>query len=72
MKKLRSTDYPDLIWNFGTVKVKRCLRKMRIYAKVDFKISENKIEEIVKEAMSVCTDIESDEVIWESLNLIIL
>ena len=81
MKKLTAKDYPNLTWEFGSAQVKKLLREMRIYAKADFKIPENEIEEIVKEAISVYPIIESntpkdklfdDELAWESLNLVIL
>ena len=72
MRRLRASDFPEDTWEYGTVPVKRCLRKMREYAKVDFNIPEEELEEIVKEAMSVCTDIKDNGTIWESLNLIII
>ena len=72
MQRLKSSNFPKDIWEYGTITVKRCLRKMREYAKVDFNISEKELEEVVKEVMLVCADIEDDEIIWESLNLIII
>ena len=72
MKRLKASNFPNDIWEYGTIPVKRCLRKMREYAKVDFNISEGELEEVVKEAMSICTDIKDNGVIWESLNLVII
>jgi len=72
MRRLKASDFPKDIWEYGAIKVKRCLRKMREYAKVDFNIPEEELEEVVNEAMSLCTDITDDEIIWESLNLIII
>jgi len=72
MKRLKASDFPEDVWEYGTVPVKRCLRKMREYAKVDFNIPEKELEGVVEEAMGVCTDIKDNGTIWESLNLIMM
>ena len=72
MIKLKASDFDKDIWEYGSPAVKRCLRKMRIYASVDFEVPGNEIEEVVKFAMSVCPDITDDEIIWEALNLTII
>jgi len=70
MKRVKASDFPNDIWEYGTIPVKRCLRTIREYAKVDFNVSKDELEEVVKEVMRICTDINDNEIIWESLNLI--
>ena len=72
IKRIKASDFPKNIWEYGSAEVKRCLRRMREYAEMDFKIPKDEIEEVVKTAMSVCSNITNDEIIWESLNLILL
>jgi len=72
MKKLKASDFEKDIWEYGSPAVKRCLRKMRLYARVDFEIPESDIEEVIKFAMSICTVIDDDEIIWNALDLTII
>jgi len=72
MKRLTASDFPEAIWEYGTAEVKRCLRTLRRYARIDWYIPEAELEEAVKEAMGVCWQIDNDEVLWEALNLVII
>jgi len=72
MRRLKASDFPEDVWEHGTAKVKKCLRNMRKYARIDFNVSEEELEEIVNEAMGVCFYIDDDGRIWESLDLIIV
>ena len=72
MNKLKASDFEKDIWEYGSPAVKRCLRRMRLYARVDFEVPEDEIEEVVKFAMSVCSVKDDDEIIWEALNLTII
>ena len=72
MRRLKASDFPNDIWEYGSPAVKRCLRRMRLYARVDFEIPDNEIEEVIKFAMSVCPVKDDDEIIWEAINLTII